>query len=118
MAKVLIVDDSSFARIKLKQLLQKNGFEVVGEAENGKIALEKIRELRPDIVTLDITMQDMDGIECMSEIKKMDYMPTVIMVSAMGQEEFVKKAIMNGAKGFVVKPYKDEVVLQQLNKFK
>jgi len=63
-------------------------------------------------------MQDMDGIECMSEIKKMDYMPTVIMVSAMGQEEFVKKAIMNGAKGFVVKPYKDEVVLQQLNKFK
>lgn len=54
----------------------------------------------------------------MSEIKKMDYMPTVIMVSAMGQEEFVKKAIMNGAKGFVVKPYKDEVVLQQLNKFK
>lgn len=118
MTKVLIVDDAAFIRMKLRQLLEKNNFEVVGEAENGKEALSLIRELRPDIVTLDITMPVMNGIECMSEIKKMDYMPTVIMVSAMGHEEFVQNAIMNGAKGFIIKPYKDEIVLNQLNKFK
>lgn len=118
MTKVLIVDDAAFIRLQLKSFIEKNGFEVVGEAENGKIALKKICELRPDIVTLDITMPEMDGIECMSEIKKLDYMPTVIMVSAMGQECFVQKAIMNGAKGFIVKPYKEEVVLKNLNKFK
>lgn len=118
MTKVLIVDDAAFIRLQLKSFLEKDGFEVVGEAENGKIALKKIRELRPDIVTLDITMPEMDGIECMSEIKKLDYMPIVIMVSAMGQESFVQKAIMNGAKGFIVKPYKEEVILNNLNKFK
>lgn len=118
MTKVLIVDDAAFIRLQLKLFLEKNGFDVVGEAENGKIALKKISELRPDIVTLDITMPEMDGIECMSEIKKLDYKPTVIMVSAMGQESFVQKAIMNGAKGFIVKPYKEEVVINNLNKFK
>jgi two-component system chemotaxis response regulator CheY len=118
MTKVLIVDDAAFIRLQLKLLLQKNGFEVVAEAENGKIALEKILEFRPDIVTLDITMPEMDGIECMSQMEKLDYMPTVIMVSALGQEKFVQKAIMRGAKGFIVKPYKDEVVVNTLNKFK
>lgn len=118
MTKVLIVDDAAFIRLQMKQLLEENGFEVVGEAENGKVALKKISELRPDIVTLDITMPEMDGIECMAEIKKLDYVPTVIMISAMGQERFVCKAIMNGAKGFVVKPYKREVLLDNLNKFK
>jgi len=70
MTKVLIVDDAAFIRAQLKQLLIENGFEVVGEAENGKVALEKIKELKPDIVTLDITMPEMNGIECMAEIKK------------------------------------------------
>lgn len=70
MTKVLIVDDASFIRVQLKKLLMQNNFEVVGEAENGKVALEKIRELYPDIATLDITMPEMDGIECMGEIKK------------------------------------------------
>jgi len=118
MTTVLIVDDAAFIRVRLKQLLIANGFDVVGEAENGKVALEKIEILRPDIVTLDITMPEMDGLECMIEIKKMHYMPAVIMISAMGQESFVKKAILAGAKGFLVKPYKDEVVLKNLNKFK
>jgi len=118
MTTVLIVDDAAFIRVRLKQLLIANGFDVVGEAENGKVALEKIEILRPDIVTLDITMPEMDGLECMIEIKKMHYMPVVIMISAMGQESFVKKAILAGAKGFLVKPYKDEVVLKNLNKFK
>lgn len=118
MTTVLIVDDAAFIRAQLKQLLQQNDFSVVGEAENGKVALKKIQELKPDIVTLDITMPEMDGIECMAEIKKMSYRPSVIMVSAMGQESYVQKAILNGAKGFIVKPYKPEVVINQLNKLK
>ena len=118
MTSVLIVDDAAFIRLQLKKLLESNGFKVIGEAENGKVALRKIRELRPDIVTLDITMPEMDGLECMIEIKKMDYLPAVIMISAMGQESHVQKAILNGAKGFLVKPYKSEVVINNLNKFK
>ena len=118
MTKVLIVDDAAFIRIQLKQLLTQNDFDVVGEAENGKVALKKIQELNPDIVTLDITMPEMDGIECMKEINKMEQKPSVIMVSAMGQESHVQQAIMNGAKGFIVKPYKPEVVINQLSKFK
>lgn len=118
MTKVLIVDDAAFMRGQLKQLLEKNEFEVVGEAENGKVALLKIQDLKPDIVTLDITMPEMDGIECMSEIKKMENSPAVIMISAMGQESMVQKAIMNGAKGFIVKPYKAEAIINQLNRFK
>jgi two-component system, chemotaxis family, chemotaxis protein CheY len=118
MTKVLIVDDAAFIRLQLKQLLQSNGFDVVGEAENGLVALKKIKELRPDIVTLDVTMPEMDGLECMMQIKKLDYMPTVIMISAMGQESIVQKAILSGAKGFLVKPYKPDLVIKNLSKFK
>lgn len=118
MTTVLIVDDAAFIRSQLKQLLTQNDFEVVGEAENGLVALEKIKELKPDIVTLDITMPEMGGIECIIEIMKLSYKPIVIMVSAMGQEFVVQSAIMSGAKGFIVKPYKPEVVIKQLNKFK
>ena len=118
MTKVLIVDDATFVRAQLRQLLEKNDFEVVGEAGNGKVALEMIQKLKPDIVTLDITMPEMDGLECMKEIKKLDYLPTVIMISAMGQESFVQQAILSGAKGFLVKPYKGDVVIKSLNKFR
>lgn len=118
MSRVLIVDDAAFIRVQLKRLLEKHGFEVVGEAENGKVALEKIEELKPDIVTLDITMPEMDGIECVKEINKLPDKPAVIMVSAMGQEIHVRQAILNGAKGFIVKPYKEDVVLKNLNKFR
>ena len=118
MTKVLIVDDAAFIRIQLKQMLSENGFDVVGEAENGKVALRKIKELKPDIVTLDITMPEMDGLECMAEINKMEEKPVVIMVSAMGQETYVQKAILNGAKGYIVKPYKPEVVISQMNKYR
>ena len=118
MTKVLIVDDAVFIRIQLRNLLESNGFEVVAEAENGKVALEKILEFKPDLVTLDITMPVMDGLECMKEINKMDVVPTVIMLSALGQEKYVQQAIMNGAKGFIVKPYKNEAVIRNLSKFK
>lgn len=118
MTSVLIVDDSSFIRIQLKQMLERNGFTVVGEAGNGKEALMKIKELDPDIVTLDITMPEMNGLECMKEINKMYKKPAVIMVSAMGQEQYVQTAILNGAKGFIIKPYKEETVIKNLNKLK
>jgi two-component system, chemotaxis family, chemotaxis protein CheY len=118
MTKVLIVDDAVFIRVQLKKMLEKNDFEVVGEAPNGIVALEKIMELRPDIVTLDLTMPEMDGIECLCEMKKLDYFPNVIVVSAMGQEAHVQKAIMNGAKGFIVKPYKEDFVIKILDKFR
>lgn len=118
MTTVLIVDDAAFIRSQLKQLLIQNDFEVVGEAENGLVALEKIMELKPDIVTLDITMPKMGGLECIIEIMKMSHKPNVIMVSAMGQESVVQSAIMSGAKGFIVKPYNPEVVIKQLKKFK
>lgn len=118
MTKVLIVDDSTFIRLALKKLLEQNEFEVVGEAENGKVALKKIQEFKPDIVTLDITMPVMNGLECLDEIKKLDEKPTVIIVSAMGQEANVKKAIMNGAKGFIVKPYQSDAVVKQMHGFR
>ncbi len=118
MTSVLIVDDAAFIRMQLKQILEKNGFHVAGEAENGRIALKKIQELNPDIVTLDITMPEMDGIECMEEISRLEYKPTVVIVSAMGQESYVQRAIMSGAKGFIIKPYKEEVVIKTLAKFK
>ncbi len=116
MKKVLIVDDAAFIRMQLKQLLVKNNYEVVGEAGNGKEALEKIQTLKPDIVTLDITMPVMDGLECLEEINKLEDKPLVIMVTAMGQEAYVNRAILNGAKGFIVKPYKPETVLKQLER--
>lgn len=118
MTTVLIVDDAAFIRTQLKQLLSQNNFHVVGEAQNGIEALAKIRELKPDIVTLDITMPDMDGIKCMEEINKMEEKPSVVMVSAMGQAAYVQQAVMYGAKGFIVKPYKPEVVIKQLEKLR
>ncbi|QNU66138.1 response regulator [Ruminiclostridium herbifermentans] len=118
MTSILIVDDAAFIRLQLRQMLERNGYNVVGEAANGKEAIVKIKELDPDIVTLDITMPEMDGLECMEEINKINNKPSVIMVSAMGQEVYVQKAIMSGAKGFIVKPYKEETVIKNLNKFK
>lgn len=116
MKKVLVVDDAAFIRMQLKQLLIKNNYDVVGEAENGKVALDKIRSLKPDIVTLDITMPVMDGIECLEEINKMENKPSVIMVTALGQEDYVRKAVLNGAKGFIIKPYKPEVAIKQMGR--
>jgi two-component system, chemotaxis family, chemotaxis protein CheY len=116
MAKVLIVDDATFMRFAIKTLLEKNGFEVVGEAENGAIGVKKYMELKPDIVTMDITMPEMNGLEAVKAIKKFDPSAKVVMMSAMGQEGMVKEAIMSGAKSFIVKPFKDEHVLNTLNK--
>ena len=114
--KVLIVDDASFMRVMLKNILVKNGYEVIGEAGNGQEALEKYKELNPDIVTMDITMPEMDGLEALREIKKIDPGASVVMVSALGQEARMKEAIIYGAKGFIVKPFKEEMLISALSK--
>lgn len=116
MKRILIVDDAAFMRLALKSLLQGGGFEVVGEAEDGIVALDKYKELQPDIVTMDITMPKMDGIEALKSILQVDPKAKIIMVSALGQESYVKKALLNGAKSFIVKPFKNEYVLQTISK--
>ena len=108
MISVLIVDDAAFMRLAIKNILNKNGFSVVADAKNGQEGVEKYIELKPDIVTMDITMPDMSGIEALKKIREYDPNAKVIMISAMGQEGMVKEAILSGAKSFIVKPYKEE----------
>jgi len=114
--RVLIVDDAAFMRMMIRDILTKNGFEVAGEAENGQRAVEMYQELRPDVVTMDITMPEMDGITAVKEIKKRDPGARVIMCSAMGQQMMVMEAIQAGALDFIVKPFQQERVLQALAK--
>lgn len=116
MKKVLIVDDAQFMRFSLKKMLEENGFEVVGEAVTGLEAIEKYFALKPDIVTMDITMPDMDGVQALSAIKSKDPNAKVVMISALGQESWVKKAVLHGATTFIIKPYKTEYVIDTLNK--
>jgi two-component system chemotaxis response regulator CheY len=114
--KVMIVDDAAFMRLAIRRVLEKNEFEVVGEAPNGEVSVSLYAECRPDIVTMDITMPDMSGIEALKKIREMDPDAKVVMVSAMGQESMVKEAIMNGAKSFIVKPFKEDHIVQMLTK--
>ncbi len=116
MAKVLIVDDAAFMRMMLKDILTKNGLEVVGEAVNGGDAVEKFQELQPDVVTMDITMPEMDGITAVKQIKASHPQAKIIMCSAMGQQPMVLEAIQAGAKDFVVKPFQADRVMESINK--
>ena len=116
MKKVLIVDDAAFMRCAIKNMLENNGFDVVGEAENGMEGIKKYKELKPDIVTMDITMPVMSGIEALKSILEYDPNAKVVMISAMGQEHFVKEAVILGAKSFIVKPFKEENIILNLNK--
>lgn len=114
--RVLVVDDAAFMRIKLKDILEKNNYEVVGEAENGIQAIEKYKELSPDIVTMDITMPEMDGVEALKEINAFDPNAKILMCSAMGQQSMVMDAIRAGAVDFIVKPFDTERVIHALDK--
>ncbi len=116
MKRVLIVDDAAFMRTALKTVLEKNGFEVIGEAENGITGVKKYRDLNPDIVTMDITMPEMNGVEALREIRSIDGNAKIIMISAMGQENYVREAVMLGAKGFIVKPWNENYVIETLSK--
>lgn len=114
MATVLIVDDAAFMRLSIKMMLESNGFEVVGEAADGVEAIKQYVVCKPDIVTMDITMPNLTGIEALKAIRKQDPNAKVVMVSAMGQECLVKEAIISGAKTFIVKPFKEDHVIQTL----
>ena len=117
MAKnILICDDAAFMRMMIKDILSKNGYNVAGEAENGAKAVEKYAELKPDLVLMDITMPEMDGIEALKAIKGADPAALVIMCSAMGQQAMVIEAIQAGAKDFIVKPFQAERVLEAVKK--
>jgi two-component system, chemotaxis family, chemotaxis protein CheY len=116
MKRVLIVDDAAFMRMAIKNILEKNGFEVVGEAEDGQAAVQKYMELKPDLVTMDITMPEMNGLDALKSIIQFDPKAKVIMVSAMGQDKMVMESIMCGAKSFIVKPFKEDHVILTLNK--
>lgn len=116
MAKVLIVDDAAFMRMMIKDILTKNGYEVVGEAENGKIAVDKYNETKPDLVLMDITMPEMDGIQSLKTIRGANPDAKIIMCSAMGQQAMVIEAIQSGAKDFIVKPFQADRVLESVKK--
>ncbi|HEX6923403.1 MAG TPA: response regulator [Bacillales bacterium] len=114
--KILIVDDAAFMRMMIKDILTKNGFEIAGEASDGNEAVEKFKETNPDLVTLDITMPEVDGLTALKEIKKLDANAKVIMCSAMGQQAMVIDAIQAGAKDFIVKPFQAERVIEAIQK--
>lgn len=120
MARILIVDDALFIRNILKEIAIREGFEIAGEAENGREAVDKYQELRPDVVTMDIVMPDVGGIDggitALREILKFDPAAKVIMVSAIGQHTFVTEAIKEGAKDFIVKPFQQKKVVDALRK--
>ena len=114
--RVLIVDDAAFMRMILKDIVSKNGFEVAGEAANGVEAIERYKELKPDVTTMDITMPEMNGIEAIKKIKSEDADAKIIVCSAMGQQAMVIDAIQAGAKDFIVKPFQHSRVVEALTK--
>ena len=114
--RVMIVDDAVFMRMMLKDILEKNGFEVVAEAANGLEAVEGYKKHTPDLVTMDVTMPEMDGVTALKNIMAYDKNAKVIVCSAMGQQAMVIDAVKSGAKDFIVKPFNAERVLQSISK--
>ena len=112
MAKILTVDDAAFMRKVIKDTLSKAGYTEIFEAEDGAMAVEKYNELKPDLVLMDITMPNKDGLEALKEIRAADPGANVVMCSAMGQESMVMDAVRSGAKDFIVKPFKPDRVLK------
>ena len=115
MKKILLVDDSSFMRMMLKDIL-KAKYEIIGEANNGQEAIEMYKKLKPDLMTIDMIMPALNGIEAVKEIIKSDPKARIVMVSAMGQEILVEEAIQSGAKAFIVKPFQADKVLETVEK--
>ena len=115
MATVLIVDDTMFMRASIRQMLEANGHSVAGEASNGKEAIEKYAQLNPEIVLMDITMPDMDGLEALHHIRDINPAAKVIMCTAMGQQAMVVKAVEYGASQFIVKPFEADKLLSVID---
>lgn len=113
---VLIVDDAAFMRMMIKDILVEHGYKVIGEAEDGFEAVDKYKALSPDLVTMDITMPEKDGITALKEIITLDKNATVVMCSAMGQQALVKDSLKAGAKDFVVKPFQADRVVEAIER--
>lgn len=116
MARVLIVDDAMFMRMTIKQMLEAHGHSVAGEAGDGIEAVKKFIEYKPDVVLLDITMPEMNGVEALKRIKELDPDARVIICSAMGQQAMVAQAIQYGAKDFIVKPFEEDRLIAAVDK--
>lgn len=112
----MVVDDAVFMRMTIRKMIETEGYEVVGEAGNGVEAVQKYMEVQPDVVMLDITMPEMNGIDALKRIKEFDPKAKVIMCSAMGQQVMVAQAIQSGAKDFIVKPFEKDRVLAALQR--
>ena len=115
MASVLIVDDTLFMRASIKQMLEANGHSVAGEASNGVEAIERFAAVKPDVILMDITMPDMDGLEALRRIKEIDPNAKVVMCTAMGQQAMVAKAVELGAQQFIVKPFQAERLMAAID---
>jgi two-component system chemotaxis response regulator CheY len=113
---VLIVDDLTFIKIVLRDIIEKAGFRVVGEASNGEQAITKFQDTRPDVVLMDITMPGMDGLTALKKIREIDSAARVIICSALGQQQLIVQAIQLGAKDFIVKPFQPQRVIAALKK--
>ena len=113
---ILVCDDAAFMRMMIKDILSKNGYNIVAEAENGAVAVDKYVETNPDLVLMDITMPEMDGINELKKIREKDPNASVIMCSAMGQQAMVIESIQAGAKDFIVKPFQADRVLEAVKK--
>jgi two-component system chemotaxis response regulator CheY len=116
MPGILIVDDAAFMRMMIKDILSKNGYTIAGEAENGIKAVEKFKETNPDLIIMDITMPEMDGIQAVKQIMSLDSSTKIIMCSAMGQQAMVIESIQAGARDFIVKPFQAERILEAIKK--
>lgn len=114
--KIMLVDDAAFMRMTIKNALTKAGYDNIIEASDGQIAVETYQNEHPDLVIMDITMPNMDGIQALQAIKTLDPEARVVMCSAMGQEGMVVEAIKLGAKDFIVKPFKQDRILQTVEK--
>jgi len=115
MTKILIVDDAEFLRVRITKMLSGDGFDVF-EAENGLKAVAKYKEIHPDIVLMDITMPEMDGLAALKEIRAFDAQARVVMLTALGQESVVLEAVKSGARDFVVKPFERDRVMTAIGK--
>jgi len=115
-AKILIADDAKFIRVILKNILQENNYDIAGEAADGRQAVEMYKELEPDIVILDITMPVMNGVEAVEKIRKYDESARIILCTAKGQKQMIKKALKKGARDYIVKPFEEERLLKTITR--
>lgn len=113
-ARVLIVDDAVVMRMMIKDILSKNGFEIVGEAQNGAEAVEKYKNLRPDVVTMDMVMPGVDGIAAVKQIVSEDPAARILMCTSLGQEALLNEAMEAGAKSYITKPFQPSKILESI----